>query len=166
MRFLTDIPPPIDLTYNDVFMVPSLSDVPSRLDVDLATPDGVGTTLPMVVANMTAVAGRRMAEGEAAAHAKADDAGVLDALLVAHPVPPAVELLPAGFPAKGAAEAARPAEERRSDGNITLVREALGDPPDVVVEAEGLVEDQHPTPARLFGQRDVGAATAAADLHD
>jgi IMP dehydrogenase len=62
MRFLTDTPPPFELTYNDVFMVPSLSDVPSRLDVDLATPDGVGTTLPMVVANMTAVAGRRMAE--------------------------------------------------------------------------------------------------------
>ena len=62
MRFLTDTPPPFDLTYNDVFMVPSLSDVPSRLDVDLATPDGIGTTLPVVVANMTAVAGRRMAE--------------------------------------------------------------------------------------------------------
>ena len=51
-----------DLTYNDVFMVPSLSAVPSRLDVDLTTPDGVGTTIPLVVANMTAVAGRRMAE--------------------------------------------------------------------------------------------------------
>jgi IMP dehydrogenase len=62
MRFLTDTPPPFELTYNDVFMVPSLSDVPSRLDVDLATPDGIGTTLPVVVANMTAVAGRRMAE--------------------------------------------------------------------------------------------------------
>jgi IMP dehydrogenase len=62
MRFLTDTPPPFDLTYNDVFMVPSLSDVPSRLDVDLTTPDGIGTTVPIVVANMTAVAGRRMAE--------------------------------------------------------------------------------------------------------
>ena len=62
MRFLTDTAPPFDLTYNDVFMVPSLSDVPSRLDVDLTTPDGIGTTLPIVVANMTAVAGRRMAE--------------------------------------------------------------------------------------------------------
>ncbi|HKA04234.1 MAG TPA: CBS domain-containing protein, partial [Acidimicrobiales bacterium] len=62
MRFLTDRPPPFELTYNDVFMVPSLSAVPSRLDVDLATPDGLGTTLPIVVANMTAVAGRRMAE--------------------------------------------------------------------------------------------------------
>ena len=51
-----------ELTYNDVFMVPSLSDVASRMSVDLATPDGIGTTIPIVVANMTAVAGRRMAE--------------------------------------------------------------------------------------------------------
>jgi IMP dehydrogenase len=51
-----------DLTYNDVFMIPNLSDVPSRLDVDLATPDGLGTTIPVAVSNMTAVAGRRMAE--------------------------------------------------------------------------------------------------------
>jgi IMP dehydrogenase len=54
--------PGFDLTYNDVFMVPSLSDVPSRMDVDLTTPDGIGTTIPLVVSNMTAVAGRRMAE--------------------------------------------------------------------------------------------------------
>ena len=54
--------PGFDLTYNDVFMVPSLSDVPSRMSVDLRTPDGIGTTIPLVVANMTAVAGRRMAE--------------------------------------------------------------------------------------------------------
>jgi IMP dehydrogenase len=52
----------VDLTYNDVFMVPSLSAVPSRFDVDLTTPDRLGTTIPVVVANMTAVAGRRMAE--------------------------------------------------------------------------------------------------------
>ncbi len=51
-----------DLTYSDVFMVPSLSDVPSRMSVDLTTPDGIGTTIPLVVSNMTAVAGRRMAE--------------------------------------------------------------------------------------------------------
>ncbi len=62
MRFLNESQPPYDLTYSDVFMVPSLSAVPSRMDVDLTTPDGVGTTLPVVVANMTAVAGRRMAE--------------------------------------------------------------------------------------------------------
>ncbi|MCV7384774.1 GuaB1 family IMP dehydrogenase-related protein [Mycolicibacter longobardus] len=51
-----------DLTYDDVFIVPNRSAVDSRLDVDLATVDGSGTTIPVVVANMTAVAGRRMAE--------------------------------------------------------------------------------------------------------
>src|SRR3954452_1874942 len=43
-------------------MVPSRSDVGSRLDVDLTTTDGSGTTIPVVAANMTAVSGRRMAE--------------------------------------------------------------------------------------------------------
>jgi IMP dehydrogenase len=61
MRLLHDNPG-FDLTYSDVFMVPSLSDVPSRMDVDLRTPDGIGTTIPLVVSNMTAVAGKRMAE--------------------------------------------------------------------------------------------------------
>lgn len=61
MKFLGQRPAH-DLTYNDVFMVPSRSAVTSRLDVDLTTPDGVGTTIPLVVANMTAVSGRRMAE--------------------------------------------------------------------------------------------------------
>jgi IMP dehydrogenase len=51
-----------ELTYSDVFMVPSHSDVGSRFGVDLTTPDRIGTTIPLVVANMTAVAGRRMAE--------------------------------------------------------------------------------------------------------
>jgi IMP dehydrogenase len=51
-----------DLTYSDVFLVPSRSDVGSRLDVDLSTQDGSGATIPVTVANMTAVAGRRMAE--------------------------------------------------------------------------------------------------------
>ncbi|MCT2588526.1 GuaB1 family IMP dehydrogenase-related protein [Streptomyces sp. N2-109] len=62
MRFLNDQPPPYDLTYDDVFMVPNRSAVGSRQGVDLSTPDGSGTTIPLVVANMTAVAGRRMAE--------------------------------------------------------------------------------------------------------
>lgn len=62
MEFLNGLQPTHDLTYDDVFMVPSRSDVASRMDVDLATPDGVGTTIPIVVANMTAVSGRRMAE--------------------------------------------------------------------------------------------------------
>src|SRR4051794_28927676 len=43
-------------------MVPSRSDVGSRLDVDLSTIDGSGTTIPVVAANMTSVSGRRMAE--------------------------------------------------------------------------------------------------------
>ncbi len=54
--------PPYDLTYNDVFVVPGRSELTSRFDVDLTTTDGTGTTIPIVVANMTAVAGRRMAE--------------------------------------------------------------------------------------------------------
>ncbi|HEX6969921.1 MAG TPA: GuaB1 family IMP dehydrogenase-related protein [Micromonosporaceae bacterium] len=62
MRFLARTSPTHELTYNDVFMVPARSAVGSRLDVDLATGDGTGTTIPIVVANMTAVAGRRMAE--------------------------------------------------------------------------------------------------------
>ncbi|MHC9295912.1 GuaB1 family IMP dehydrogenase-related protein [Mycobacterium sp. LTG2003] len=62
MRFLDGHTPPYDLTYNDVFVVPGRSDVASRFDVDLSTVDGSGTTIPVVVANMTAVAGRRMAE--------------------------------------------------------------------------------------------------------
>ena len=62
VEFLNGNTPSADLTYSDVFLVPSRSAVTSRLDVDLRTPDGVGTTIPLVVANMTAVAGRRMAE--------------------------------------------------------------------------------------------------------
>jgi IMP dehydrogenase len=62
MRFLDDQKPPYDLTYNDLFMVPSRSEVGSRLDVDLTPADGLRTTLPLVVANMTAVSGKRMAE--------------------------------------------------------------------------------------------------------
>lgn len=62
VRFLNNKLPSHDLTYNDVFMVPSRSSVSSRLDVDLTSADGVGTPLPLVVANMTAISGRRMAE--------------------------------------------------------------------------------------------------------
>ena len=62
VRFLTDSPPTYDLAYSDVFLVPNRSAVASRLDVDLATQDGSGTTIPVISANMTAVSGRRMAE--------------------------------------------------------------------------------------------------------
>ncbi|MFD1859475.1 GuaB1 family IMP dehydrogenase-related protein [Aeromicrobium camelliae] len=62
MKFLNGQLPTHDLTYSDVFMVPSRSDVTSRFDVDLSATDGTGTTLPLVVSNMTAISGRRMAE--------------------------------------------------------------------------------------------------------
>jgi IMP dehydrogenase len=60
VRFLNE--PTTDLTYSDIFLVPSRSDVISRLDVDLAADDGTGSTIPLVAANMTAVTGKRMAE--------------------------------------------------------------------------------------------------------
>lgn len=60
VRFLTE--PTTDLTYSDLFLVPSRSDVTSRLDVDLAADDGTGSAIPLVAANMTAVTGKRMAE--------------------------------------------------------------------------------------------------------
>ena len=62
MKFLNGLAPTFDLTYDDVFMVPSRSAVGSRMEVDLASDDATGTTIPLVVANMTAVAGKRMAE--------------------------------------------------------------------------------------------------------
>jgi IMP dehydrogenase len=62
VRFLDGHRPPHDLTYDDVFLLPNRSAVESRFDVDLSTVDGTGATIPVVVANMTAVAGRRMAE--------------------------------------------------------------------------------------------------------
>jgi len=61
VRFLGPTPS-FELTYDDAFMVPVRSEIASRFDVDLSTSDGSGTTIPLVVANMTAVAGRRMAE--------------------------------------------------------------------------------------------------------
>ena len=60
MRFINN--PSHDLTYDDVFMVPSYSELASRMDVDLTAIDKSGTTIPLVVANMTAISGRRMAE--------------------------------------------------------------------------------------------------------
>ncbi|WP_223694740.1 GuaB1 family IMP dehydrogenase-related protein [Leifsonia poae] len=50
-----------DLTYSDVFLVPSRSSVTSRLDVSLAPDDGTGATIPIVSANMNSVTGKRLA---------------------------------------------------------------------------------------------------------
>ena len=54
-------PPSVDLTYSDVFLVPSHSEVGSRLRVNLSPGDGTPATLPLVAANMNAVAGPRLA---------------------------------------------------------------------------------------------------------
>jgi IMP dehydrogenase len=65
--------PSHDLTYSDVFLVPSQSDVSSRLDVSLAPGDGSGATIPVVSANMNSVTGPRLA----AALARRGGLGVL-----------------------------------------------------------------------------------------
>jgi IMP dehydrogenase len=53
--------PSHDLTYSDVFLVPSHSDVGSRLAVSLAPGDGTGATIPVISANMNSVTGPRIA---------------------------------------------------------------------------------------------------------
>ena len=60
MRFI-DARPAHDLTYSDVFLVPSRSAVTSRLDVSLAPNDGTPATIPIVSANMNSVTGPRLA---------------------------------------------------------------------------------------------------------
>jgi IMP dehydrogenase len=72
MRFTGQVPAH-DLTYSDVFLVPSRSGVASRLSVDLATTDGTGATIPIVSANMNSVTGPRLA----AALARRGGLGVL-----------------------------------------------------------------------------------------
>jgi IMP dehydrogenase len=62
MRFLNDLKPSFDLTYSDAFLVPSFSDMDSRFEASVIPPEGIGTTIPIVVSNMNAVAGKRMSE--------------------------------------------------------------------------------------------------------
>jgi IMP dehydrogenase len=60
MRFY-ETAPTHDLTYSDVFLVPSRSAVTSRLDVSLAPQDDTGASIPIVSANMNSVTGPRLA---------------------------------------------------------------------------------------------------------
>jgi IMP dehydrogenase len=60
MRFY-ETEPVHDLTYSDVFLVPSRSAVRSRLDVSLAPQDGTAASIPIVSANMNSVTGPRLA---------------------------------------------------------------------------------------------------------
>lgn len=62
MRFLHPEDQNKELTYSDVFLVPQYSQATSRMDVSLIPSDNTGATIPVAVANMTAVAGKRMSE--------------------------------------------------------------------------------------------------------
>ncbi len=62
MRFLNPQSNPLEMTYNDVFLLPQYSDITSRMQVDITPGGNLGTTTPIVIANMNAVAGKRMAE--------------------------------------------------------------------------------------------------------
>lgn len=63
MRFLhPDRDQHLELSLDDVFLVPAYFDGVSRLDVDLTPADFPGGSHPVVSANMNAVTGKRMAE--------------------------------------------------------------------------------------------------------
>ncbi|MEZ4462770.1 MAG: GuaB1 family IMP dehydrogenase-related protein [bacterium] len=63
MRFLhPEHDEQLELSLDDVFLVPGFFDGTSRLDVDLTPPDFAGGSHPVVTANMNAVTGKRMAE--------------------------------------------------------------------------------------------------------
>ncbi len=62
MRFIKKVPVPYELAYNDVFLIPNKSNIKSRMDVDITPTDGMGGTIPVIATNMSAVAGKRMAE--------------------------------------------------------------------------------------------------------
>lgn len=53
--------PEHELTYSDVFLVPSHSQITSRMDVSLASSDQTGMNIPLVSANMNSVTGPRLA---------------------------------------------------------------------------------------------------------
>jgi IMP dehydrogenase len=88
--------PSHDLTYSDVFLVPSSSDIGSRMDVSLAPGDGTGATIPIVSANMNSVTGPRLA----ATLARRGGIGVLPQDLQEHDLQSAVRWVknqPVGF---------------------------------------------------------------------
>lgn len=63
MKFINQSAPDYELTYSDVFILPAnKTTLKSRMDVDTTTYDGLGLSTPIIVANMNAVAGKRMAE--------------------------------------------------------------------------------------------------------
>jgi len=146
VRFLYGDVPDRDLTYSDVFMVPTRSSVTSRFDVDLHTVDGVGTTLPVVAANMTAVSGRRMAETMARRGAVAvlpqdiplDVVGrAVDAVKAAHPV---VDTAITVYPTSTVGEALS-LIAKRAHGAVIAVD--AGIPVGVMTEHDGMGADRY-----------------------
>ncbi|MEI6252621.1 MAG: GuaB1 family IMP dehydrogenase-related protein, partial [Mycobacteriaceae bacterium] len=117
------------------------SDVTSRFDVDLSTSDGTGTTIPVVVANMTAVAGRRMAE------TVARRGGIV--------------VLPQDLPIEAVAETVDFVKSRDlvADTPVTLA------PEDSVSDAVALIHKRaHGAAVVIDGGRPVGLVTAAATV--
>lgn len=145
MRFLPGHAPTCDLTYGDVFLVPSRSDVESRFDVDLTSADGTGTTIPVVVANMTAVSGRRMAETVA----RRGGLAVIPQDIPVDVVADVVASVKARHPVVETAVAVRPDDTvhtamtligKRSHGAAVVVRD--GRPVGVVTEGDCLGVDR------------------------
>lgn len=138
MRYLDRQHPQFDLTYDDVFLVPGHTAVTSRFDVSLASADGSGTTIPVVVANMTSVAGRRMAE------TVARRGGLV--------------VLPQDLPAQAVAEATSFVKSRDLVADTPVVLDAENS----VAEALALLPKRaHGTAVVLDGRTPVGVVTPA-----
>jgi len=66
MKFINQTKPDYELTYSDVFILPAdKTTINSRMDIDTTTYDGLSLSTPVIIANMNAVAGKRMAESTA-----------------------------------------------------------------------------------------------------
>ncbi len=151
MRFLDDRQPAHDLTYSDVFMVPRRSSVASRLDVDLSTHDGVGTTLPLTVANMTAVSGRRMAE----TIARRGGVAVIPQDIPVSVVGEAVQKVKASHPVYDTAITVRP-DHTVGDAMMLIGKRAHG----AVIVVEG------DKPVGVMTERDAGGVDRFTQVHE
>nr|MDQ4008465.1 IMP dehydrogenase [Actinomycetota bacterium] len=151
MRFLHDQQPSHDLTYSDVFMVPRRSSVTSRLDVDLTTHDGIGTTLPVTVANMTAVSGRRMAE----TIARRGGVAVIPQDIPVDVVGDAVRKVKASHPVYDTAITVRP-DDTVGDAMMLIGKRAHG----AVVVVEG------DKPVGIMTEHDAGGVDRFTQVHE
>jgi len=129
MRFY-ETQPRHDLTYSDVFLVPSESAVSSRLDVSLAPDDGTGASIPIVSANMNSVTGPRLA----ATLARRGGLGVLPQDMHLQDLDAAIRWVknqPVAFDSPHSMEASTTVEAARrqlpaSAGNGIIVTDAAG----------------------------------------